>query len=55
LKEWQSAAQNIVALRQLQSLIALLIQQHTMLIHHQEALNQPPHGKRIRERKKGVE
>jgi len=40
LKKWQSADQDIIALRQLQSLIALLIQQRTMLINHQEALNQ---------------
>jgi transposase len=42
LKKWQSADQDIIHLRQLQSLIALLIQQRTMLINHQEALNQQP-------------
>ena len=42
LKKWQSADQDIIHLRQLQSLIALLIQQRTMLTNHQEALNQQP-------------
>lgn len=34
LKKWQRADQDIIHLRQLQSLIALLIQQRTMLINH---------------------
>jgi transposase len=42
LKKWQSADGDIIYLRQLQSLIALLIQQRTMLINHQEALKQQP-------------
>jgi transposase len=50
LKKWQSADQDIIHLRQLQSLIALLIQQRTLLSNHQEALNQQPQGAR---KKKG--
>lgn len=42
LRKWQSADPDIIALRQLQSLIALLIQQRTLLINHQEALSQQP-------------